>query len=97
VFVNKVKEGNNWLIYVAGEGLPDGIFTNKNPSLGKFWSDLQWKMLVYFIAIWSIIRQHGMFLRPISYSISIPRFGILYQEKSGNPVQGQAASGEKKC
>jgi hypothetical protein len=35
-------------------------FQTKFPTLGKFWRDLQWKMLVYFMAIWSISRQfHG--------------------------------------
>jgi hypothetical protein len=29
-------------------GLPDGLFSNKNPNWGKFWRVLQWKMLVYF-------------------------------------------------
>jgi hypothetical protein len=31
-------------------GLPHGVFFN--PCLGKFWRVLQWKMLVYFTAIW---------------------------------------------
>jgi hypothetical protein len=30
-------------------------FQNKNLNLGKFWRVLQWKMSVYFIAIWSMI------------------------------------------
>jgi hypothetical protein len=34
-------------------GLPDGFFQTKNTNLGKFWRVLQWKMLVYFMAIWS--------------------------------------------
>jgi hypothetical protein len=39
-------------------------FQTKNPTLGKFWRDLQWKKLVYFMAIWSIsniLRQFGIF------------------------------------
>jgi hypothetical protein len=32
--------------------------------------------LVYFVTIWSILRPFGIFF---------PRFGILHQEKSGNP------------
>jgi hypothetical protein len=27
-------------------------FQTKNPNLGKFWRALDWKMLVYFMAIW---------------------------------------------
>jgi hypothetical protein len=30
-------------------GLPGGIFSNKKPNLGKFWTALQLKMLVYFV------------------------------------------------
>jgi hypothetical protein len=33
-------------------GLPDGLFLNQNPNLGKLWRVLQWKMLIYFVAIW---------------------------------------------
>jgi hypothetical protein len=28
-------------------------FHTKNPNLGKFWSVLLWKILVYFMTIWS--------------------------------------------
>jgi hypothetical protein len=31
-------------------------FKTKNPNLGKFWKVLQWKILVYFTTIWSILR-----------------------------------------
>jgi hypothetical protein len=32
----------------------------KHPNLGKFWRFLQWKMLVYFMAIWSILWLFGI-------------------------------------
>jgi hypothetical protein len=61
-------------------------FQTKKPYLGNFWRVLQWKMLwtfglfysylVYFVAIRYIIGN-------LVYISS--RFGILYQEKSGNP------------
>jgi hypothetical protein len=109
-------------------------FQNKNPNLGQFRKVLHWKMLVYFMAIWSISRgtfySHlvyfyqfgyiftslgiflpvwvyfyqfgyiftslGIFL-PVwvyfyqfgyiftSFGISFTRFGMLYQDISGNP------------
>jgi hypothetical protein len=34
-------------------------FQTKNPNLGKFWSALEWKMLVYFMFIWNILRSFG--------------------------------------
>jgi hypothetical protein len=34
-------------------GLPDGLFSNQK---SKFWRALQWKMLVFFMDTWSILR-----------------------------------------
>jgi hypothetical protein len=34
-------------------------FYTKNPNLGKFWRVLQWKVLVYFMEIWSILWPFG--------------------------------------
>jgi hypothetical protein len=28
-------------------GLPDGLFSNQNPNLGKVWNALGWKMFIY--------------------------------------------------
>jgi hypothetical protein len=41
--------------------LPDGIFSNKNPNLGKFWRALEQERLVYSFAIWNVLRQFGTF------------------------------------
>jgi hypothetical protein len=41
--------------------LPDGIFSNKNANLGKFWRALQWKMVVCLMAIRSILRPIDIF------------------------------------
>jgi hypothetical protein len=45
-------------------------------------------MLVYFMAIWSILRSFGLFCGHLVYVEVIwyifPRFGMLYQEKSGH-------------
>jgi hypothetical protein len=64
-------------------------FQTKNPNLGKFWRVLEWKILVYFRTIWSILRQLEIFYGRLVYFVVawyiFPRFGILYQEKSGNP------------
>jgi hypothetical protein len=66
-------------------------FKTKNPNLGKFWRALQWKMLVYFNDTWSIL--HMLFCYILwtfgvvrGILVYFSRFGILYQEKSGNPV-----------
>jgi hypothetical protein len=36
-------------------------FQTKNPELGKFWRDFDWKMLIYFMAIWNILRTFEIF------------------------------------
>jgi hypothetical protein len=59
-------------------------FQTKNPNLGKFWSVLQFKILVYFTPIWSILRPLEIYDGHLVYFVVIwhiyPRFGILYQE-----------------
>jgi hypothetical protein len=61
-------------------------FKQKIPNLGEFGSVLQWKMLVYYMVIGSIIQIFGIFYGPLVPFWSFSRFGILYEEKSGNPV-----------
>jgi hypothetical protein len=41
--------------------------------------------LVYFGAIWYILRPFGIFY---GHSVYFPRFCMLYQDKSGNPDGG---------
>jgi hypothetical protein len=66
-------------------------FHPKSNNLGKFWKALQWKMLVFFIAILSTLQPTGIcycHLVPflvIWYTFS--SFGMLYREKSGNPAR----------
>jgi hypothetical protein len=36
-------------------------FRTKDPDLGKFWRALDGKMLIYFMAIWNILRTFGIF------------------------------------
>jgi hypothetical protein len=57
---------------VQQPGLPDGIFSNQNPNLGKFW-----RVLVYFVVVWYTLWSFGIFFR----------LGILYEEKSGNTAR----------
>jgi hypothetical protein len=65
-------------------------FQTKNQNLGKFGRVLLWKILVYFMTIWSMLRPLEIFYGPLVYFViiwhSFPRFGILDEGKSGNPV-----------
>jgi hypothetical protein len=67
-------------------------FQTKNPNLGKFWMVLLWKILVYFMTIWSIVWPLEIFYGFLVYFVAIwyifPRFGILDQEKSGITAPG---------
>jgi hypothetical protein len=42
-------------------------FLTKNPNLGKFWKVLQWKMLLYYMAIRSIFQPFGKFYGHLVY------------------------------
>jgi hypothetical protein len=65
-------------------------FQTKNGLSGKFWKTLKWKMLVYFMVVWNILRSFGKFY---GHSVKLwqlgihifPHLGILGQEKSANP------------
>jgi hypothetical protein len=57
-------------------------FQTKNPNLGKFWRVLQWKIVVYFMVIWSILLLFGLFYCYLVYFMDIwyilGTFGIFY-------------------
>jgi hypothetical protein len=71
-------------------------FQNKNHNLDKFWMFLKWKMLLYYMAFWSIFLQFGIlyiwhfgiFCRHLVY---FPRLGVLYHKKSGNHSTNKAS------
>jgi hypothetical protein len=54
--------------------------------MGKFCGVLQWKMLLYLMAIlahFMYVWSFGIF---VGHFDTFSRFGVLYQEKSGNPA-----------
>jgi hypothetical protein len=64
-------------------------FQTKNPNFGQIWMALEWKMLLYFMTIWNILRPFG-----IIYGILVQFVVVWYilfvlvcldQDKSGNP------------
>jgi hypothetical protein len=57
-------------------------FQTKNHNLDNFGRVLQWKMLIYFMHVWSILQPFYIFCG--NWYI-FHRVGMLYQEKSGNP------------
>jgi hypothetical protein len=75
--------------HIRAQGCQMVYFQTKDPNLGKFWSVLQWKLLVNFVAIRSILLPFRIFYGLLVYFVVIlayfSRFGMLYQDKSGNP------------
>jgi hypothetical protein len=60
-------------------------FQTKNSNFRNFWRSLEWKRLVYSVAIWNILRPFVFILLPFSGNlVYFPRFDTLCQEKSGN-------------
>jgi hypothetical protein len=71
-------------------GLPDGVFSNQNSRFGQILEGLPMEgagiiygHLVYFTATLYILWPFGLLC---SYLVYFYRFGMLYQQKSGNPV-----------
>jgi hypothetical protein len=65
-------------------------FQTKNPNLGKFWRASDWKMLIYFMAVGKFDGHFGYFMTICyilcSFGTFFRFFGIMHQEKSGNPA-----------
>jgi hypothetical protein len=65
------------------QGCRMAYFQTKITNLGKFWRVLQWKMLVSYSHFGIFVCNFGVFYGHLVY---FSRFGMLYQEKSGNPA-----------
>jgi hypothetical protein len=72
-------------------------FQNKNTDLGKLWSDFDWKLLIYFNVICNIVWTFGILYDHFVHFMLIwyifSGFGIMHQEKSGNPAGKHFATG----
>jgi hypothetical protein len=65
---------------------------------GGPWNGNSW--YTYFMAVWNILWQFGIFYASLVYFVVIWlifHFGILYQEKSGNPGMYHQESAPPKC
>jgi hypothetical protein len=72
-------------------------FQTKNPSLGKILSALEWKMLIYFMAIRNISRHSGYFMTIWYILCLLALFPVLVSRTKKNLATlsgGQEASGE---
>jgi hypothetical protein len=54
-YIFKINSRKALIFFLCAEqGCQIVYFQLKNPDTGKFWRNLQWKMLVYFMATWYI-------------------------------------------
>jgi hypothetical protein len=70
-------------------------FPTKNPNFGKFWRALEWKMLIYFMTIKSILRPFGIIMAVWyslwSFGIYSPRFWYIVSRKIWQPCSFEGA------
>jgi hypothetical protein len=84
-------------LFVSDRGCQMACFQTKNSNLGKFLGVLRWKVLVYFMAVWYILRPFGTFcghLIYIFYGYLAYVFQFWYvapRKKSGIPVSDDVA------
>jgi hypothetical protein len=75
-------------LFSTSAGMPDGIFSNQKFQFGLILQGLSMEWKVYFMAIWSILRPCSIFCGHFIYFMVIFfRFGMLCQDKSGNPAR----------
>jgi hypothetical protein len=69
---------------IPRQGCQMVCFQTKNPNLGKFFRVSDWKMLIYFMAIWNILLIFGIFYDHLVHCVfiwySFSGFGIMHQE-----------------
>jgi hypothetical protein len=65
------SDGLKWLRRYLKQGCQMVCFRTKNHNLGKFWRALEWKLLVYFMVIWNILRSFVIFYGHLEYFTAI--------------------------
>jgi hypothetical protein len=66
------------------------LFSNQNPSFGTFWKPFERKISISFLLNWNTLWPFDLFHGNLVHtcfgnSLKYPHFGILCQDKSGNP------------
>jgi hypothetical protein len=85
-------------IFLAGSGLPDGIFSNQKSKFGYFLRVLQWKMLYfyghlfYFTAIWQTLWTFGTVCGNLVYSLP---FWVCCTKKNLATLSGPLKTGKR--
>jgi hypothetical protein len=56
---------------IPNQGCQMVYFRTKNPNLGQFWRALDWRMYIYFMAIWNILRTFEIFYDQLVHFVLI--------------------------
>jgi hypothetical protein len=68
--LGKIRLG---LLKASEQGCQIAYFQTKDPNLGKFWRDLQWKILAYVVYIWPFGLFYGhMIYFMVTYLVYFP-------------------------
>jgi hypothetical protein len=74
----------------SNQGCQMVYFQTKNPNMGKFLRASDWKMFINFTSICNILRTFWVFYDHLVHIVFLwhisTGFGIMHQEKSGNPA-----------
>jgi hypothetical protein len=85
----QMEEKNLFLSLGCKSGLPDGILSNQKSQFGYILVGLRMENVGIFYGNFEYYTANWYILRPLGNGVFIwyifPRFGILCQEKSGNP------------
>jgi hypothetical protein len=85
----KISLFTTCFFYLGMQGCQMVYFHAQNPTLGIFWRVLEWKMLVYFMTIWNILRSFGKFYGRLALFVFIwyifSRFGMFGPRKIWQP------------
>jgi hypothetical protein len=73
--------------------LPDGLFSNQKSQFGKISEDLRLENVNIFYSHWEYFTHIWIILWPVgtfcAHLVRFSGFGIMFQEKSGNPGRKQ--------
>jgi hypothetical protein len=93
--LRRSKKKISRIVQQRAPGLPDGLFSNKNSNLGKFWRALECKMWLYFIIIRNIFSVIWYNLWPFGivciHFVYFSRFGMFGPRKIWQPWRVQGA------
>jgi hypothetical protein len=85
----EIRRNRGKACFTPKQGCQMVYFQTKNPTLSKFWKALEWKRLVFSMPNISQLVNLWPFGNLAANLVHFTPFGILCQEKYGNPAPKQ--------